>query len=149
MRVTLRVRPPRTTSELDGSRSLKVVRMKSACTWDSSALVTAAALMSHATAPELPPSVRLKRTISTYLCGSQVTCAWLAERPSGSVKRGTVRSVPPSGCTSTVSKTMPWGDGSPAGGGGGGACAAGCWAGGCAAGGAAAGCAPVGDRPAE
>eukprot|EP00964_Phaeocystis_antarctica_P039318 scaffold22484_cov60-Phaeocystis_antarctica.AAC.6 len=128
-------------SELLGSRSLKVARTKSACACESSALVTAAALMSHATAPELPPSVpRLKRTISTYFCGTQVTCAWLAERPSGIVKRGTVRPVPPSGCTSTVSKMMPWGEGSPAGGGGGGACAAG---------GAAAGCATAGARPAE
>ena len=43
------------------------------------------------------------------------------ERSSGSVKRGTVRPQPYSGCTSTVSKTRPWGDGRLAGGGGGGA----------------------------
>ena len=70
MSVTLRVRPPRTTSELDGSRSLKVEMTKSACACEISSLVTAAALMTHAvgpspsllssllTAPEEPPSLR-------------------------------------------------------------------------------------------
>ena len=83
--VTLRVRPPRMTSELDGSRSLKVAMMKSACACESSLLVTAALLISHAvdpspllasnldTAPEEPPSVRLKRSISRYRWGSHVT----------------------------------------------------------------------------
>eukprot|EP00964_Phaeocystis_antarctica_P085785 scaffold54251_cov60-Phaeocystis_antarctica.AAC.2 len=70
MSVTLRVRPPRTASELEGRRSLKVKITKSACACEISALVTAAALMTHAvgpsptllsnllTAPEEPPSVR-------------------------------------------------------------------------------------------
>ena len=70
IKVTLRVRPPRTASELDGSRSLNVEITKSACTCEISELVTAAALITHAvspsptllsslfTAPEEPPSVR-------------------------------------------------------------------------------------------
>ena len=70
MSVTLRVRPPRTASELDGSRSLNMEMTKSACSCEISSLVTAAALITHAvgpsptllssllTAPEEPPSVR-------------------------------------------------------------------------------------------
>ena len=70
MSVTLRVRPPRTASELDGNRSLNLEMTKSACTCEISALVTAAALINHAveprptplssllTAPDEPPSVR-------------------------------------------------------------------------------------------
>ena len=70
MSVTLRVRPPRMASALEGIRSLKVKMTKSAWTCEISALVTAAALMTHAvgpsptllsnllTAPEEPPSVR-------------------------------------------------------------------------------------------
>eukprot|EP00964_Phaeocystis_antarctica_P031728 scaffold17938_cov61-Phaeocystis_antarctica.AAC.5 len=48
MSVTLRVRPPRTASELEGIRSLKVKITKSACACEISALVTAAALMTQA-----------------------------------------------------------------------------------------------------
>ena len=49
--VTLRVRPPRMVSELEGSSSLNVEKMKSVCACEISALATAAVLISHAVDP--------------------------------------------------------------------------------------------------